>query len=333
MAATQSRTVAITGASSGIGRATAREFARHGWRVGLIARSGEGLELAANDVNAAGGSACVAVADVTDPEALERAASRIEGELGPIDVWINDAGLSVVAPFTEITEPEFRRVTDVTYMGTVNGIRTALRRMISRDRGTIVNVVSAVGYRGIPLMSAYSGAKYAVRGLTEAVRSELLHDRSRVHLTMVHPPSVNTPFFSHAKVNWTDKAARPPPPVYQPEVVADAIHFAATHRRREVKVGGQTVQMAWLNKVAPAATDWLLGKLGYAAQQTKDPEALRRRDPNLFKAREHVHDVRGPFPAFERSLQLWASKNRALLGVGLGAGLLVLLTTRAAARR
>ncbi|MDQ2801729.1 MAG: SDR family oxidoreductase, partial [Pseudomonadota bacterium] len=269
-------------------------FASKGWRVGLVARGEQGLEDTRKDVVARGSAGCVAPADVSDSEALESAAAKVERELGVIDVWVNDAGVSVVAPFTEITADEFRRVTDVTYMGTVNGVRTALKHMRPRDHGTIVNVASAIAYRGIPLMAPYSGAKYAVRGFTEAVRSELIHDRSRVHLTMVHPPSVNTPFFSHSPNRWTDEAPRPPPPVYQPEIIADAIYFAATHRRREVQVGGQTVQFAAMNKVVPAFTDWVLGQVGYAIQKSKNPNALRLRDPNLFAPTDNVHDVRGP---------------------------------------
>ena len=319
--------VVITGASSGIGLATARLFARRGWNVGLVARSEEGLALARRDVTASGAEAVTVVADVTDGAALEHAAASIEQALGPIDVWVNNAGASTVAPFLEVSEDEFRRVTEVTYMGTVNGVRTALGRMSARDRGTIVNVASAIAYRGAPLMAPYSGAKYAVRGFTEAVRSELLHDRSRVHLTMVHPPSVNTPFFAHAPSPWTDATPRPAPPVYQPEVVADAIHFAATHRRREVMVGAQTVQLVWLNKVAPGLADWLAGKVGYAAQRSTSRRAMRLRDPSLVDAGSRVHQARGPWFGFEHSAQLWVTKNRGIVALCLGLGVLGTLVT------
>ncbi len=331
MPSSHPRVVAITGASSGIGRATAGYFAERGWSVGLIARSEPGLEETRGDVERAGARAVVAPADVSDSIALNAAAAAIEHELGPIDVWVNDAGIAVVAPFLETSEDEYRRVTEVTYLGTVNGTRTALRLMKPRNQGTIVNVVSAVSYRAVPLMSAYSGAKYAIRGFTEATRSELIHDRSKVHLTMVHPPAVNTPFFSHAPTHGMDEVPRPPPPVYQPELIADAIYFAATHRRREVMVGGQTVQFAMLNKIAPALSDWLLGQVGYATQKSRNPEARRRRDPNLLAPTDRVHDVRGPWTAFENSAQLWATKNRGLVAAGVGLGLLALVA-RATAR-
>ena len=222
MSAPGARVVAITGASSGIGRATAQHFARHGWRVGLIARSEENLDAARGDVVTAGGTASVQVADVADSAQLERAAERIEMELGPIDVWINNAGVSVYGKFLDITEEEFRRVTDTNYFGTVNGTRIALKRMVPRNRGTIVQILSAISYRAVPLQSAYSGSKYALRGFTEAVRAELIHDNSAVHVTMVHPPGVNTPFYNHA-VSHMPEPVHPPPPVYQPEVIADAI--------------------------------------------------------------------------------------------------------------
>lgn len=326
--AADKRVVAITGASSGIGRATAGLFASRGWNVGLIARGEAGLEATRQDVSGAGGRAAVAPADVSDAAALERAASQVEDELGPIEVWINVAGVSVYGAFKDVTEEEFRRVTDVTYLGAVNGTRTALRRMLPRDRGTIVTVGSAIAYRGTPLQSAYSGAKYALRGFNEAVRSELIHDGSQVHLAIVHPPSVNTPFFSHAESRMAD-LPRPPPPVYQPEIIADALYFAATHRRREIVVGGQSVQMQALNTVAPGVSDLLLGRFGYAAQGSRSERARALRDPNLFRPAARVHDVRGPWTAFEHSAQLWATKNRplAMLGAGLafGAGLLAML--------
>jgi hypothetical protein len=188
-----------------------------------------------------------------------------------------------------------------------------------------VNVASVVSYRAAPLMSAYSGAKFALRGFTEAVRSELIHDRSPVHLTLVHPPSTNTPFFSHAPSRAMGEGApRPPVPVVQPEVIADAIYFAATHRRREVMVGAQTVQFAWLNQIAPGLADWLFGRVGYAMQRTSDKAAIRRRDPALFRPGERTHTARGPFRAGERSPQLWASKHRGLVALGLGVGALAL---------
>lgn len=279
MPAIEPKVVAITGASSGIGRATSRLFARRGWRVGLIARGEAGLDDVRRDVVTQGGTASVAAADVDDAAALERAAAQIEQELGPIDVWINDAGVGAVAAFAETTEAEFRRVTDVTYLGIVNGTRVALRRMQRRGTGTIVTIGSAVSYRAAPLMSAYSAAKYAVRGFTEAVRRELAQDRSRIHLCLVHPPAENTAFSSHAASRMPD-----PPPAYRPEVVAEAIFFAATHGRREVKVGGAAVQFALLNRVAPALADWLFGRIGQAARQTRRRGARVAQDRSLLAA-------------------------------------------------
>lgn len=319
MSAPGARVVAITGASSGIGRATAQHFARHGWRVGLIARGEENLDAVREDVVTAGGTASVQVADVADSAQLERAAERIEMELGPIDVWINNAGVSVYGKFLDITEEEFRRVTDTNYFGTVNGTRIALKRMVPRNRGTIVQILSAISYRAVPLQSPYSGSKYALRGFTEAVRAELIHDNSAVHLTMVHPPGVNTPFYNHA-VSHMPEPVHPPPPVYQPEVIADAIYFAATNRRREVKVTAATVGLAVGNKIAPGLLDFLGGKIGVAPQQTSQRGAAEVRDPNLFGPAKRPSPTHGPFDAESLSVspQMWLNKNRTAVGLGLG---------------
>ncbi len=324
VSAASPRVVVITGASSGIGRCAAALFGKHGWRVGLIARSAENLDATRKDVAAAGGTASVAVADVADSAALEAAAAHIEGELGPIDVWINNAGVSVYGKFMDIEEDEFRRVTETNYLGTVNGTRVALRRMLPRNAGTIVQILSAISYRGVPLQSPYSGSKYALRGFTEALRADLANDSSAVHLTMVHPPAVNTPFYNHA-TSHMPKPVRPPPPVYQPEIVADAIYLAATTRRREVKVTGSTLGFAVANKVAPGLLDYLSGKFGVTAQQSDKGGDVEIRDPNLNGPGQRPSSTHGPFDSesLNTSVQMWANKNRgAAVGLALGVGLI-----------
>lgn len=319
MSATGPRVVVITGASSGIGRCTAAHFARRGWRVGLVARGEENLDATRKDVVTAGGTASVALADVADSAQLEAAATHIEAELGPIDVWINNAGVSVYGKFMDIPEEEFRRVTEVNYLGTVNGTRVALKRMLPRDKGTVVQILSAIAYRAVPLQSPYSGSKYALRGFTEAVRSELVNDNSQVHLTMVHPPAVNTPFYNHA-TSHMPKPVRPPPPVYQPEIVADAIYLAATTRRREVMVTGSTVAFEIGNKLAPGLLDFFAGKGAVAAQQSDKEGAVTVRDPNLYGPGTKPSPTHGPFDDESRStsVQMWATKNRGAVGLGLG---------------
>jgi short-subunit dehydrogenase len=314
-----SRVVAITGASSGIGRTVAQKFARDGWRVGLISRSTDTLDAVRRDVVTLGGTACVAAADVADSGALEAAAAHIEQALGPIDVWINNAGVSVYGKFLDITEEEFRRTTETNYYGTVNGTRVALRRMIPRNRGTVVQVLSAISYRGVPLQSAYSGSKYALRGFTEAIRSELIGEGSRVHVTMIHPPAVNTPFYNHAQ-SHLPKPVRPPPPVYQPEIVADAVYLAATTRRREVQVTSSTVGLTIVNKAVPSLLDYALGKVGLAAQQTDKGGAAAKRDSNLFKAASEAGATHGAFDSEARSTsaQMWLTEHRGATLAGLG---------------
>ena len=314
-----SRVVAITGASSGIGRSAAQRFAREGWQVGLIGRSADTLDAVRRDVATLGSTACIAVADVADSNALDAAAAHVEQTLGPIDVWVNNAGTSVYGKFLDITEAEFGRVVATNLFGSVNGTRVALRRMLPRNRGTIVQVLSAISYRGIPLQSAYSATKYGVRGFTEAVRSELIHDGSAVHLTMVHPPSVNTPFYNHAESHMP-KPVRPPPPVYQPEIVADAIYFAATNRRREVKVSATTVGVAVGNTLAPSLLDYLLGKLGVIAQQSGKDGAVAKRASNLFKPAPETGPTHGPFDSesLPFSPQVWLTEHRGAALVGLG---------------
>src|SRR5918912_496967 len=228
--------VVVTGASAGVGRATAVAFAKRGARVGLLARGRDGLEGARTEVESAGGKALIIPADVSDADAVEEAAQRVEEDLGPIDVWVNNAMTSVFSPVKEMTPEEFRRVTEVTYLGYVYGTMAALKRMLPRNRGTIVQVGSALAYRGIPLQSAYCGAKHAIQGFMDSLRCELLHDGSRVRVAMVQMPALNTPQFGWVKSRLPHKA-QPVPPIYQPEVAAEAIHWAAHHERREIWVG------------------------------------------------------------------------------------------------
>ncbi|WP_371855923.1 SDR family oxidoreductase [Nocardia beijingensis] len=277
---TGSQTVVITGASGGIGRAAARRFAADGASIALLARGRAGLAAAAQDVRAAGGRALPISTDVADFDAVHAAADRAEAEFGPIDVWVNSAFTSVFAPFTRIAPQEFRRVTEVTYLGSVHGTMAALARMRPRDRGAIVQVGSALGERAIPLQSAYCGAKHAVDGFVEAVRVELLHERSNVHITIVQAPAVNTPQFSWVR-SRLPKRPQPVPPIYQPEVVADAIAFAAAHpRRKQYWVGASTVGTVLAQRMAPAVLDRYLARTGYSSQQT-DTEETERPD-NLW---------------------------------------------------
>ena len=294
MDTTTTRTVVITGAGSGIGLAAALEFARHGWRVGLIGRGQPALDDARSKVIAAGGTTEIAVADVSDGQALQRAGLHIEAALGPVDVWVNNAGISFYGKFTEVPEEDFRRVIDVNLFGTVNGTRTALSLMRPRNCGTVVQVLSAIAFRGVPLQSAYSASKYGLRGFTEAVRAELFNERSAIHVTMVHPPAVNTPFYSHAG-SVMEKAPRPPPPVYQPELLGEAIYLAATSRRREWKVTGSTVGFAIGNQIAPGLLDRLSGLVGVRAQQTSREAVVDVRDPNTFAPSSKPSGTHGPF--------------------------------------
>ena len=289
----RARTVVITGASAGIGRAAVRQFAAEGYDVGLIARGRDGLRAAAAEVREIGTRPLVVPCDVSDADAVEDAARRIEEELGPIDVWVNNAMLSVFSPIKEMTTAEFKRVTDVTYLGYVYGTLAALQRMLPRDRGTIVQVGSALAYRSIPLQSAYCAAKHAINGFTESLRCELIHDGSRVHVTEVHMPAVNTPQFTWVKSRLPNKA-QPVPPIFQPEVAADAIYFAAHHRRRSMWVGGPTVKAIVADKIAPGLLDEYLAEHGYSSQQTDEPEDPARRN-NLWAPVDD--DGRGDFGA------------------------------------
>ncbi|MER6301695.1 SDR family oxidoreductase [Kitasatospora sp. NPDC001539] len=318
------RTVVITGATAGVGRACVRAFATGGDRLVLVARGMAGLRAASAEAEAAGSPVRTVLADVSDPEACEAVAARAEAEFGPIDVWVNDAFVSVFAPFTEISPAEFQRVTDVTYLGYVNATRAALSRMLPRDHGTIVQVGSAIAYRGIPLQTAYSGAKHAIQGWHEALRCELLASGSGVRVTMVQLPAVNTPQFDWV-LNRLRGRARPVPPVHQPELAARAVRYAADHPgRREYWVGGSTAATLIANSLAPGLLDRYLARTGIAAQQ--DDELHRGQDrANLWAPADAAAD-RGAHGRFdeesrERSTQLWASQHHGLLAAG-GAALL-----------
>src|SRR5213080_4098373 len=254
--------VVITGASAGVGRATVQAFARRGARLGLIARGPDGLDATRAEVEQLGGSALVFAFDVADADKVEEAAARVEEEFGPIDIWVNNAMVSVFSPVKKMTAEEFRRVTEVTYLGVVYGTLAALKRMLPRDRGSIVQVGSALAYRGIPLQSAYCGAKHAIKGFTESLRCELLHDKSNVRITMVQLPALNTPQFGWVKSRLPRKA-QPVTPIFQPEVAADAIHFAAHHPRREFFVAWPSWKAIVANKFIPGLIDRLLARAGY----------------------------------------------------------------------
>ncbi|MFB7620708.1 SDR family oxidoreductase [Kitasatospora sp. NPDC056181] len=314
------RTVVITGASAGIGRACARAFATDGNRLVLVARGAGGLRAAAAEAEAAGSPVRTIPADVADPDACEAVATEAEAEFGPVDVWVNDALVSVFAPFTEISPAEYRRVTEVTYLGYVNATRAALRRMLPRDHGTVVQVGSVIAYRGVPLQTAYSGAEHALQGWHEALRRELLASGSGVRVTMVQLPAVNTPQFDWV-LNRMRGRARPVPPVHQPEVAARAVRYAADHpRRREYWVGARTAATLAANAVAPGLLDRCLARTGFDAQQEDRPR--RADDPvNLWAPVDAVRDrgARGRFgsEARGRSVQLWASQHHGLLAAGL----------------
>ncbi|MEV5312002.1 SDR family oxidoreductase [Streptomyces sp. NPDC052610] len=339
------RVVVVTGASGGVGRATARAFAARGDRVALLARGREGLAAAADDVRQAGGEALVVTVDMADARAVEDAAQQVVDAFGHIDVWVNNAFSGVFAPFTDITADEYRRVTEVTYLGYVSGTRAALRHMRPRDRGTIVQVGSALAYRGVPLQSAYCGAKHAIQGFTESLRCELLHEGSRVRTTMVQLPAVNTPQFDWLLSRMPGRA-RPVAPVYQPEVAARAIVHAASHpRRREYWVGGSTVATLLGNAVAPGLLDRYLARTGFGSQQESRPEAGHRQEAtgggNLWAPADGPHGrdfgAHGRFDeeSHDRSPQQWLSRQRGRMGTALTAGAALLAAralTRAARR-
>ena len=288
------RVVVITGGSSGIGRCTAALFARHGWRVGLIARGAEGLAASRRDVEAAQVLAATAQADVTDSAALAAAAAAIVCVLGDIDVWINCAGNGVYGRFSDVPEAEFQRVTDVTYHGTVNGTRVALAHMRPRRQGRIINVCSAVAFHGLPMMSSYAGAKAAVRAFAQAIRGELALERSEIRVGTVFPPAVNTPYFSHA-VSHMGWPARPAWPVYQPEVVALGIWRAVITGRPETTISGTAMLFSMATRIAPGLIAWCMGRVGIERQSSRDHLVQQLQEPTLFVPSQRVFDVHGPF--------------------------------------
>ena len=317
------RVVVITGAGAGVGRATVRQFARCGARIGLIGRDQSRLEQAADETRRLGGEALVCPADVADAAQVEAAAAAVEAAFGRIDTWINNAMATIYAPFHEIAAEDYKRATEVTYLGTVYGTMAALRRMRPHNTGIIIQVGSALAYRAIPLQSPYCGAKFAIRGFTDALRSELLHERSRIRVTMVHLPALNTPQFDWGK-NQMPMRPQPMPPIFNPEMAAKAIFWASRHKRREVYVGWPTVKAIWANKFIPGLIDRYLARAGYAGQQSGQPANPANPD-NLWQP------VAGDFAAHGRfdqraqpgALQLWASLYREPIAIGLlAAGLL-----------
>ncbi len=312
--------VVITGATGGIGRATVREFAKRGAKIALLARGEEGLEGARRDVERDGGVALAIPTDVADPQQVERAAERVEAELGPIDIWINDAFTNVFSEFWDVKPEEWKRLTDVTYLGYVWGTMAAIKRMRPRNRGTIVQIGSALCYRSIPLQSPYCGAKSAIRGFTDSLRCELIHNRSKIRLTMVQMPAVNTPQFTWNRAKL-DKQPQPLPPIFQPEVAGRAVYWAAHKKPREMWVGFSTVLAITAQKIAPRIADVYLGLTGYSSQQTSEPISPDRKD-NLWEPVDRTADygAHGEFDAEakEHSLETQAIMNRQWVIAGIG---------------
>jgi NAD(P)-dependent dehydrogenase (short-subunit alcohol dehydrogenase family) len=327
------RVVVITGASAGVGRATARAFGRLGARVGLLARGVDGLDGARREIEASGGEALVLPADVADADAVEAAAERVESRFGPIGVWVNNAMASVFSPVKKMTPEDYRRVTEVTYLGVVHGTLAALKRMLPRNRGTIVQVGSALAYRGIPLQSAYCAAKHAIQGFCDSLRCELLHDGSRVVVTMVQLPALNTPQFDWVKSRLPNRA-QPVPPIFQPEVGAEAIVWASRRRCREIYVGMPTVGAIVVNKLAPGALDRYLARTGYDSQQTDEPRDSSAPD-NLWEPVPGDHGAHGRFDDRARPLsaQFWARTHRGSLAALGALGAAAALAARVARRR
>jgi short-subunit dehydrogenase len=319
------KVVVITGASAGIGRATAWEFAKQGAKVALLARGMEQLEATKKEVEAYGGKALIIQCDVAHANQVEAAAEQTERELGEIDVWVNNAMASVFAPFKEVSPEEFKRVTEVTYLGTVYGAKAALKRMLPRDKGAIVFVGSALAYRGIPLQSAYCGAKHGIQGFYDSLRSELMHDKNNIKTCMVQLSGVNTTQFEWVLSKLPNKP-KPMGKVYQPEVAARAIVFAAAHNRREIFVGYPTFEAIIGNKIAPWLGDYVLSKNGYKGQQTNEPVEQDRKD-NVW---EPVPEDRGSHGTFDdiaakKSYTLWASMNRNIIRAVAGLAVVALV--------
>ncbi len=311
--------VVVTGASGGVGRAIAHAFAKRGAHIGLLARGQEGLDGAAREVEALGGEALSIVTDVSDHEQVEAAAVAVEERFGNIDIWVNDAMATVFARFIDTEPEEFKRATEVSYLGTVYGTMTALKRMTARERGKIVQVGSALSYRAIPLQAAYCGAKFGIRGFTDSIRTELHHDKSNVQITMVQLPGVNTTQFNWCRSKLPHHPM-PVPPIYQPEIPAEAVYWAAHHRRRELWVGYSALQAILATKFAPSfLVDRYLARTGFSGQQVKDMPLDGERTGNLFEPVQHDAATHGIFDeqAKSRSPQLWAATHRPLLGGAL----------------
>ena len=306
------RVVVVTGASAGVGRATVRAFAREGAHIGLIARDTKGLHIAANEVRELGGKGLAVPADVADADQVEAAAARIERELGPIDVWVNNAMTTIFGRVSDVTPAEYKRATEVTYLGTVYGTMAALKRMLSRNAGTIVQVGSALAYRSIPLQAAYCGAKHGIAGFTDSLRTELIHDKRNIHLTMVQLPAMNTPQFTWCRSKM-QRHPQPVPPIFQPEVAAERIVWASHHRRREVFVGAPTTIAIEANKVAPAVADYYLGRTGFDSQQTSEEIPADRPD-NLFEPVPGDFGAHGVFSkqAHTRAATTWLAGHKGV---------------------
>jgi NAD(P)-dependent dehydrogenase (short-subunit alcohol dehydrogenase family) len=309
--------VVVTGASAGVGRAIVRQFAQHGWRVALLARGVDGLEGARMDVQRLGGEALIIPTDVADEAQVEAAAATVEDHWGPIDVWINNAMATVFAPVLDISGDDFRRATDVTYLGSVWGVRAALRRMRLRDAGTIVQVGSALAYRSIPLQAPYCGAKAGVRGFIDSVRCELAHERSSVHVTMVQLSAINTPQFEWGRTTLP-RRPRPMGKIFQPELAARAVYWAATHRRRELWVCWPAVRAILGTCILPGFLDRLLGMRAVEGQQDAEPLPTARPD-NLWQPVPGDQGAHGRFDALAHawSVQLWLTMHRGALAAGL----------------
>jgi len=313
--------IVVTGASAGVGRAVVREYAGPGARIGLVARGKDRLEKTRAEVEDAGGEALVCPCDVADYQQVAAAGKAVEDKFGPVDVWVNAAMTTVFAPFAEIQPDEFKRATEVTYLGSVYGTMIALKSMLPRDSGCVVQVGSALAFRSIPLQSAYCGAKHGVAGYVESLRTELLHYRSNVHITMVNLPALNTPQFSWCRSRLPNHP-QPVPPIYQPEVAARAIVWASRHRRRQVYVGLPTLLSIYGNRFAPGLLDRYLAKVGFSAQQTEQPVSGERPD-NLFEPVTGDYGAHGVFDskAQSQSLQTWLTENQYWLGLALFAAI------------
>lgn len=326
----KNRVIVITGASGGVGRATAHAFAREGAHVVLLARGYEQLMATRQEVEDLGGQALVIPTDVADPAQVEAAAEQVEQTLGPIDVWVNNAMASVFAPIKAITPQEFRRVTEVTYLGQVYGTMAALKRMLPRDRGSIVLVGSALAYRGIPLQSAYCGAKHGIEGFYDSLRCELMHEKSHIRTCMVQLPAMNTTQFGWV-LSRLPRKPRPMGKIYEPEVAAQAIVYAAGHNRRSIWVGYTTYQAIIGNKLCPSYADHVLARNGFEGQQTNEPESPDRKN-NVWEPVPEDRGMHGGFgkQSATRSLTLWASLHRGFIATAAG---VVVLGSLLAGRR